>query len=190
MYPNPQDALPLPPEPNLDHHRKLAKDLVKACRLGDRAAIDDWATRWVDSLLARHAAATHLRKDIDAASAAADIAQFASTKLQSSVNGQPACRLSAAQFVIARAHGFLSWPRFEKHLTSLALASSNVSTFESAANAIVTGDLSTLARLLREYPALIRARSKRNGSKYTSRESTAGGGSEDFSEVDTRLRRG
>lgn len=29
MYPNPQDALPLPPHPSVEQYRKLAKDLVK-----------------------------------------------------------------------------------------------------------------------------------------------------------------
>ena len=32
MFPNPQSALPLPPRPSLERYRKIAKDLVKACR--------------------------------------------------------------------------------------------------------------------------------------------------------------
>jgi len=39
MYPNPQEALPLAPRPNLEQYRKLAKDLVKACRSQDLAAV-------------------------------------------------------------------------------------------------------------------------------------------------------
>ena len=35
MYPNPQDALPLPPRPNLEQYKKLAKDLVKAWKSSD-----------------------------------------------------------------------------------------------------------------------------------------------------------
>jgi hypothetical protein len=69
--------------------------------------------------------------------------------------------LADAQFVIARVHGFLSWPKFVKHIESLARASSPVSAFEAAASAIVTGDVTTLKRLLREHPTLIRARSTR-----------------------------
>jgi len=64
-------------------------------------------------------------------------------------------------FVIARAHGFLSWPTLVKHIESLARARSPVSAFEAAADAIVTGDVATLTRLLREHPELIRARSTR-----------------------------
>ena len=34
MYPNPQDAVPLPPHPDLEQYRKRAKELVKASRAG------------------------------------------------------------------------------------------------------------------------------------------------------------
>jgi hypothetical protein len=70
------------------------------------------------------------------------------------------CTLTSAQFVIARAHGFESWPKFRKHLEGLA-KNSPVSRFEAAADAIADGDLGTLKRLLREDPKLIRARSTR-----------------------------
>ena len=45
MYPNPQEALPLPPRPNVEQYRKLAKELVKACRSGDPDAIRAWSLR-------------------------------------------------------------------------------------------------------------------------------------------------
>jgi hypothetical protein len=63
--------------------------------------------------------------------------------------------------VIARSHGFESWPKFAKHLESLARKTSSVSRFEAAADAIVVGDLAELKRLLREDPALVRATSTR-----------------------------
>jgi ankyrin repeat protein len=63
--------------------------------------------------------------------------------------------------VIAREHGFESWPKFAKHIEGLTKESSAVSKFESAADAIVTGDAATLQSLLRENPDLIRARSTR-----------------------------
>jgi hypothetical protein len=37
MFPNAQDALPLPRRPNLERYKKLAKDLVKACKSDDVA---------------------------------------------------------------------------------------------------------------------------------------------------------
>jgi hypothetical protein len=70
------------------------------------------------------------------------------------------CTLTNAQFVIARSHGFLSWPKFVRHLEGLA-KNSPVARFEAAADAIINGDIETLQRLLREDPKLIRARSTR-----------------------------
>src|SRR5688500_10957839 len=68
------------------------------------------------------------------------------------------CALTGAQFVLARIHGFESWPKFTKHVELLC---GKGSTFETAAQAIVDGDLATLERLLRAEPALARARSTR-----------------------------
>src|SRR5579863_8194687 len=66
-----------------------------------------------------------------------------------------------ARFIIAREHGFESWPKFKSHVDALARAQSPVSQFESAADAIVTGDAPALASLLRKNPDLILARSTR-----------------------------
>jgi ankyrin repeat protein len=70
-------------------------------------------------------------------------------------------KLSDAQFVLAREHGFESWPKFAKHVEALAAKTSPISKFEQAADAIIAGDASTLSQLLRENPELIRARSTR-----------------------------
>jgi hypothetical protein len=69
--------------------------------------------------------------------------------------------LAEAQLVIAREHGFESWPKFAKHIEALARENSPVSQFELAADAVVTGDAAALESLLRENPKLIRARSTR-----------------------------
>ncbi|MGH9962147.1 MAG: hypothetical protein ACREBC_34295, partial [Pyrinomonadaceae bacterium] len=53
MFPNPQDAIPLPLPPNLERYKKLAKDLVKACKSGDSHGIPNWAEKWV-TMLAKH----------------------------------------------------------------------------------------------------------------------------------------
>jgi len=52
-----------------------------------------------------------------------------------------ACTLTQAQFALAREHGFASWPNFAKHLEALARATSPVSQFEAAVDAIVGGDM-------------------------------------------------
>jgi ankyrin repeat protein len=69
--------------------------------------------------------------------------------------------LTKAQFQLAREHGFASWPKFAKHVDALMRARSPISRFENAVDAIVAGDATTLARLLREDRALVRARSTR-----------------------------
>ena len=58
--------------------------------------------------------------------------------------------------------GFESWPKFAKHLEAEARANSPVADFERAADAIVSGDIATLEKLLRDHPDLIRATSTRS----------------------------
>ena len=70
--------------------------------------------------------------------------------------------LADAQWVIAREHAFESWPKFIKHIQEAVRANSPVSQFELAADAIVTGDLVALNRLLEDNPELARARSTRS----------------------------
>jgi hypothetical protein len=160
MYPNPQQALPLPTRPNVEQYRKLAKDLVKACKSGDPAAIREWAVRWIEKLAALQDAPRSLLRNESEISAHADpVEQFARKTLSRS--DTPACALTDAQFVIARAHGFLSWPKFVTHVESMAHVHSTVSAFEQAVSAIVRGDTVTLTRVLRDHPTLARMRSTR-----------------------------
>src|SRR5258706_3289496 len=119
MYPNPQDVLPLPLRPSLEQYRKQAKELVRACKVGTPEAIRGWAARWPDQAeqLEAFARDTLTRRD---------------------------CALTGAQFVIARAHGFESWPKFAAHLDGLARAASPISAFEAAAEAVIAGDAAAL----------------------------------------------
>ena len=68
MYPNPQEALPLTSRSNFEHYRKLAKDLVKACRSGEATAMGAWAIRWIDRLatLQRRPKTLQTADDVDA----------------------------------------------------------------------------------------------------------------------------
>lgn len=144
MYPNPQAALPLTARPNREYYRKLAKDLVRACRSDDPQAIRAWAAGWIERL------------GVKSRDAVADVETYARAHLT-----KAGCALTAAQFLVARAHGFLSWPTFAKHIQSLGQPGSPEYTYEKAVEAIVEGNAETLARLLRQHPGLVRARSTR-----------------------------
>jgi ankyrin repeat protein len=138
------DALPLPPRPNLEQYKKLARDLQGACKSSDPAAIGQWAARWAETL-------ARLRgQPIDAAQI-----ERRWRKLKAN------CALTSAQFFIAREHGFANWTKFARHVEQLARAHSPVSAFEAAADAIVDGDAATLRQLLAEHPGLALERSTR-----------------------------
>jgi hypothetical protein len=161
MYPNPQDALPLPPRPDIEHYKKLAKELVKACRSAEADAIRVWAVRWIQGLAAlQERPDAELNRDT-IEDRARQVEEFARRRFVRDEGPSRACTLSQAQFVMARAHGFPSWPALAAHLEALRKDSSSTSAFESAADAIVSGDAATVRRLLGEHTALIHARSTR-----------------------------
>lgn len=161
MYPNPQEALPLPAHPSLEQYRKRAKDLVKACKSGEQSAIHEWTTHWVEDLEAQYRQSNPATKPQAFSASISEIEQFAREKLAGENQKNRKCSLSNAQFVIARAHGFETWPRFSRHLEALASMGSRESAFETAADSIVSGDDLTLELLLHENPDLIKARSTR-----------------------------
>jgi len=136
MYPNPQDALPLPDRPRLEQYEAHARDLVTACQSGEPDAFQKWAARWE--------------------APTADLEAFARQTLTGSD-----CAPASAQLVIAQVHGFDGWRAFASHLQDLGQAESPVSRFEAAAEAVIAGDVPALERLLQEEPALIHARSTR-----------------------------
>ena len=182
MFPNPHDALPLPSRPNLEQYKKRAKDLLKASRSPNPTAIHTWFADWINSLARlslrdadRSSSSSVIPSEVagpqsdpapqsracpelvegDLGFSTANLEKFARKKLS------PTPTLAAAQFVLARAHGFESWPKLAKHIEATARTNSPVNHFEQAVDAIVTGDTATLEKLLREHPALIRAHSTR-----------------------------
>ncbi|HEV7485885.1 MAG TPA: ankyrin repeat domain-containing protein [Thermoanaerobaculia bacterium] len=144
------DALPLPSHPHLGYYKKLAKDLVKAC--DDPAALHAWATRFAPDQIER---------------------------VERHIGSAKIAKLADAQFLIARAHGFASWPKFSRHVEELQHAGSAESKFEQAADAIVYGDIATIRRLLDETPELIRQRSSRE-HRSTLLHYVSANGIEDF----------
>ncbi len=66
-----------------------------------------------------------------------------------------------AELAIARWYDFESWPRLAEYVAAVTLENAPVSTFESAVEAVINGDISSLGSLLGEHPDLVRARSTR-----------------------------
>ncbi len=101
------DAKPLPARPSLEQYKKQAKELVKAFRAeqspkpGNPEAIQSETvhSETIQRVKKQHPRFADLPPD-----------QIASTRFA----------LADAQFVIAREHGFQGWPKFAKHIETLA----------------------------------------------------------------------
>jgi ankyrin repeat protein len=154
------DTLPLPPRPNLDQYKKRAKSLVAAAQSDDPNAVHRWATEWLESLVALLdvAPSDFVRHSIERA--ATHIGERVAAKRRT---GERVDRftLADAQFLIAEAHGFENWAAFARHIGGDAEPDAGDADFERAADAVVNGDLETLAALLTANPKLIRERSRR-----------------------------
>jgi hypothetical protein len=131
------DVRTLPPRPSREQYKKQAKDLLKLWKFADAEA-------------ARRVRRFHPR-----------FSRRLQSELRSESKELAAFALADAQLVLAREHGFESWPKFAKHIAALNRKDSLVPAFELAADAIAAGDVATLQRLLRENRGLIRERSTR-----------------------------
>jgi ankyrin repeat protein len=158
MFPNAQDALPLPRRPNLERYKKLAKDLVSACKSDEEDAIAEWTEKWVTALVKQCDVKFFRPLPVIAARWTDQVAGF----VQRTINEYDGrCRVGDAQSIIARAHGFESWAGLSKHLNALLQKDSAIARYESAADAIIKGDIKKLKRLLRDDPRLVHTRSTR-----------------------------
>jgi ankyrin repeat protein len=158
MFPNPQDALPLPSRPSPEQYKKLSKDLVKACKTGKPDRLREWVSDWTHGLVRLSGLEITRGLPVERERWVEEVTEFAARALLSK---ERPCSLANAQFVIARSHGFASWPRLARHIEYLTRSTSPVARFEAAADAVVSGDIETLARLLREDPTLVQQHSSR-----------------------------
>lgn len=122
----------LSPRINLQQSRKQAKDLLKAFQVGERRAID--------VIRSHHPGFRGL-----------DVARATERPF----------RLADAQLVVARLHYFETWPKLLHHIKALERQDPRVARLENAADAIVTGDMETLRKLVREDPGIVHERSTR-----------------------------
>src|SRR6478609_3490437 len=176
LAPRGTDALPLPPRANLEQYHNRAKSLLKACKSADSAtAVRAWARQWLESLAALTDAAKdgerttadtvrqlrHREIDPEVDKIERD-ARESGLLTEPSEGGTAVCSLADAQLFLARLHDFASWPQFSAHIEALARANSPDAEFETAADAVVTGDVATVRAMLQANPALVRARSARD----------------------------
>jgi hypothetical protein len=119
-------AQELPARPNLDQYKKRAKELVKAAKAGDGRAF---------ALMREHHPRLKKASDNELRHA-----KFA---------------LADAQLIVARWHGFESWPKFAKHIETISGESSS-RIWTRAEKALVDGDVATLDAMLARHGDMLR----------------------------------
>jgi ankyrin repeat protein len=153
VFPNPQQALPLPRRATSRQVVDVAARLFEAGQREDDdaavgAVVDEWLAMVSDQLGAGGQPFDR-RTTVQLAN---QIEEFARRELTR------AGAVDRAQRVVARCHGFADWPRLITHIDHLERGSSS---FEAAVDAVVTGDEGTLTSLLDADPDLVAARSDR-----------------------------
>src|SRR5712692_11812152 len=135
------DLAPLPFRSSLDQYQKQAEELLEAHRSGDSQAtqvIHENHPRFLDSKI-----------------------PWLPKNLSDSEIRSAAFELADAQLTIARCYDFQNWPALAEYVEAVTRDGSPVFQFESAVEAVITGDLAALESLLRDNPELVRARSTR-----------------------------
>ena len=135
------DLKPLLFNSSLDQYQQQAEALLQAWRAGEHEAIrcfNERHPRFLDAKI------PWLPKKMSA------------TEIQSAP-----LDLADAQLTTARGYNFRDWPALTEYVTAVTRDDSPVHRFESAVEAVITGDVTALKTLLREQPELIRARSTR-----------------------------
>ncbi|HEX7297312.1 MAG TPA: ankyrin repeat domain-containing protein [Pyrinomonadaceae bacterium] len=170
------DALPLPPRPKLAQYETLAELLRVACQSGEVDDIRDWATDWIQTVAKRSGFDLHKQQQARMGWQVDGVVRDWQKHLTD--RPRPGSSSSARAFV-AHIHEFETWTAFVKFLDGLAQPKSEITKFERAADAIVSGDLVTLNQLLQKHPELIRARSARK-HRSTLLHYVSANGIEDF----------
>jgi hypothetical protein len=135
------DLKPLQVRSPLDQYQRQAHELLEAHGAGDSQAIrvlHENHPRFLDSKI-----------------------PWLPKRLPDSEIQCAALDLADAQLTIARWYSFRNWPALAEYVEAVTRDDSPVFQFESAVEAVVTGDLAALESLLRQNPELVRARSTR-----------------------------
>lgn len=135
------DLKPLPFDSGLEGYQKQAEALLRAHRAGDFDAIRAFKERHP----------RFLRSDIPWLPKALSVSDIRDAALD----------LADAQLTVARWYDFQDWPALAACVEDVTRPGSPVFRFESAVEAVITGDVARLTSLLREHPELVRGRSTR-----------------------------
>src|SRR5438445_4039887 len=121
------DFGPLPFRATLEQYQQQAEALLEAHKSGDAQAIriiHEKHPRFLDSKI-----------------------PWLPKNLPDSEIRSAAFELADAQLTIARCYDFQSWPALAEYVEAVSRAASPVCQFESAVEAVITGDLATLESL-------------------------------------------
>jgi len=135
------EITPLPFRAGLEQYQRQAEELLEAWKAGDPGAIQVIRTkhpRFLDDRI------PWLPKNLSDAEVRSALIELAD-----------------AQLAVARCYDFADWPRLAQFVEAVSREGSPVSRFESAVEAVIRGEVATLATRLREDPELVRARSTR-----------------------------
>jgi ankyrin repeat protein len=135
------DTTPLPFRASLEEYQKQAEQLLEAFRAGDPTALE----------IVRHKHPRFLDAKVPWLPKKESESEVRSATLE----------LPDAQLTVARGYDFESWPRLVEYVEAVTRDGSAVSQFESAVEAVISGDAAALASLLTTNPELVRARSTR-----------------------------
>ncbi len=140
------DATELPARPTLEQYEKLAEDFVNAYTSGDSDALRHIKDHYeLPRLPTREELRLHAQQRL--------------SKLRKSEHLSADFVLADARDLIAASQGFENWQALAEHIEAVNQDGFPASLFESAVDAVITGDIATLKSLLRDNPDLIRARS-------------------------------
>ena len=134
------DLKPLPYDSTLDRYEAQAEELLGAYRAGDAGAVAAFKRhpRFLDPKI-----------------------KWLSTNPSDAEVLAAGLGLDDARLAVARLHVFRDWPALVEYVEAVTRPGSAVARFEAAVEAVVDGDVAALAAMLREDPALVRARSTR-----------------------------
>ena len=155
------DTLPLPARPDLADYIKLTEELVEASRSESANAVQEWCGGWLESIV--RSSGPDLTDFVRGSweRAIGEVDKGARGKSEAAKEGGAGFELADAQALVAHAHSFGGWDAFARFVDEDTRQTPEGAEFEVAADAVVDGDLAGLQSLLRENPALTRARSAR-----------------------------